>query len=108
GPKPVVIASFLIGGAAMVLMTLSLHLALLLLFVAIVGLGTIGTQILIDGFVAVYYPTPMRGAAVAWCAGFGRLGGIGGPLLGGLLVGAGLALYSLFSILSRSALLRAL
>ncbi|MBB0970560.1 aromatic acid/H+ symport family MFS transporter, partial [Dietzia aerolata] len=27
---------------------------------------------------------------VAWCAGFGRLGGILGPVIGGLLVAAGM------------------
>ena len=73
------------------LLTLSLPLALLLIFVAIVGLGTSGTQTLIYGFVANYYPTKVRGAGVAWCAGFGRLGGVGGPLLGGFLIAAGLA-----------------
>jgi AAHS family benzoate transporter-like MFS transporter len=42
---------------------------------------------------------------VAWCAGFGRLGGVGGPLLGGFLVGAGLALDSIFYVLAGLALL---
>ena len=43
--------------------------------------------------------------AVAWCAGFGRLGGVGGPLLGGFLVAAGLALNSIFYVLAGVALL---
>ena len=85
GPKPVVAGSFLIGGVAIALLTLSLPIGLLL-FVTIVGLGTSGTQTLIYGFVANYFRTNVRRAAVAWCAGFGRLGGVGGPLLGGLLV----------------------
>ncbi len=100
GPKPVVVASFVIGAAAMLLMTLSLPVGLLLLFVGIVGLGTSGTQILIYGFVAGYYPTPMRGAGVAWCAGFGRLGGVAGPLLGGFLLAAGLAVNTIFMVLA--------
>jgi AAHS family benzoate transporter-like MFS transporter len=100
GPKPVVAASFLIGAIAIALLTLSLPIGLLLVFVAIVGLGTSGTQTLIYGFVANYFRTNVRGAAVAWCAGFGRLGGVGGPLLGGLLVAAGLALNSIFYILA--------
>ena len=54
---------------------------------------------------ANYFRTNVRGAAVAWCAGFGRLGGVGGPLLGGLLVAAGLALNSIFYILAAIALL---
>ncbi len=72
GPKPVVASCFLIGAISIVLLTLSLPLAVLLLFVAVVGLGTSGTQTLIYGFVANYYRTNVRGAAVSWCAGFGR------------------------------------
>jgi AAHS family benzoate transporter-like MFS transporter len=100
GPKPVVATYFLIGGAAIILLTLSLPLGVLLLFVAFAGLGTSGTQTLIYGFVANYYRTNVRGAAVSWCAGFGRLGGVGGPLLGGFLIGAGLALDSIFYVLA--------
>jgi MFS transporter, AAHS family, benzoate transport protein len=105
GPKPVVAACFLIGALAIGLLTLSLPLALLLLIVAFAGLGTSGTQTLIYGFVANYYRTNVRGAAVAWCAGFGRLGGVGGPLLGGFLISAGLALNSIFYVLAGLGLL---
>lgn len=42
----------------------------------------------------------MRGAAVAWAAGFGRLGGVSGPLLGGFVLAAGLAVNSIFYILT--------
>jgi AAHS family benzoate transporter-like MFS transporter len=107
GPKPVVAASFLLGALAVALLTVSLPLGVLLAFVAVVGLGTSGTQILIYGFVATYYHTNVRGAGVAWCAGFGRLGGIGGPLVGGLLVASGLALESIFYVLAVLAVLGA-
>jgi MFS transporter, AAHS family, benzoate transport protein len=99
GPKPVVIGSFLLGAAGLALVTIDAPLALLLVFIALVGAGTSGTQILIFGFVANYYRTNVRSAGVAWCAGFGRLGGVAGPLIGGLLVAAGLALNSIFYIL---------
>lgn len=100
GPKLVVAASFLIGAIALALLTVDAPLALLLLFVAVVGAGTSGTQILIYGFVANYYRTNVRSAGVAWCAGFGRLGGVAGPMVGGLLVAAGLALESIFYVLT--------
>jgi MFS transporter, AAHS family, benzoate transport protein len=73
--------------------------------IAVVGLGTSGTQTLIYGFVANYYRTNVRGAGVAWCAGFGRLGGVGGPLLGGFMIGEGFALNSIFYILAALAIL---
>ena len=44
-------------------------------------------------------------ARQAWCEGFGRLGGVGGPLLGGFLIGAGLALNSIFYFLAGLGLL---
>jgi MFS transporter, AAHS family, benzoate transport protein len=105
GPKPVVASCFLIGALSIAVLTVSLPLGILLAFVAIVGLGTSGTQTLIYGFVANYYRTNVRGAGVSWCAGFGRLGGVAGPLLGGFLIGAGLALNSIFYVLAALALL---
>jgi AAHS family benzoate transporter-like MFS transporter len=100
GPKPVVAACFATGAAALVLLTLGFPLAGLLTIVAVVGLGTSGTQTLIYGFVANYYRTNVRAAGVAWCAGFGRLGGIGGPMLGSTLISAGFKLDSIFYVLA--------
>lgn len=107
GPKPVVITCFVIGAISIAMLTLSLPLGVLLLFVAIAGLGTSGTQTLIYGFVANYYRTNVRGAGVAWCAGFGRLGGVGGPLIGGLLIAAGLATTTIFYVLAALAVVGA-
>lgn len=104
GPKPVVAASFLLGALAIAALTLKLPLAALLAIVALVGVGTSGTQTLIYGFVANYFPTRVRGAGVAWCAGFGRLGGVGGPLIGGLLIAAGLSIETILFILAGLAL----
>ena len=104
GPKPVVAASFLLGAAAIAALTLKLPLAALLAIVALVGVGTSGTQTLIYGFAANYFPTRVRGAGVAWCAGFGRLGGVGGPLIGGLLIAAGLSIEAILFILAGLAL----
>lgn len=105
GPKSVVAACFAIGATAIALLTLDLPLTVRLAAVAIVGLGTSGTQTLIYGFVANYYRTNVRGAGVAWCAGFGRLGGVGGPLLGGFLISQGFELNSIFYILAALAIL---
>ena len=100
GPKRVVAACFLIGAVSIGLVgaiaatlpdepgpgdVAGLMLAVMLAVIAIVGLGTSGTQVLIYGLIANYYRTNVRGAGVAWGAGFGRLGGVGGPILGGAL-----------------------
>ena len=100
GPKRVVAACFAIGAAAIAVLTLDVPLGVRLVAVAVAGLGTSGTQTLIFGFVANYYRTHVRAAGVAWCAGFGRLGGVGGPLLGGFLLSGGYALTSIFDVLA--------
>ena len=105
GAKLVVAASFAIGALAIFLMTTGFPLGVLLAVVAVVGLGTSGTQTLIYGLVANYYRTNVRGAGVAWCAGFGRLGGVGGPILGGYLAGGGFTLETIFYILAGVAVL---
>lgn len=85
GAKPTVTFFFGIGAVAILLMTLFQSAGLLLLIIAVVGLGTSGTQTLIYALGATYYRTNVRGAGVSWTAGFGRLGGIIGPIIGGLL-----------------------
>jgi AAHS family benzoate transporter-like MFS transporter len=91
--KPVVAASFLLGALAIMALTLKLPLAALLATIALVGIGTSGTQMLIYGSVANYFP------GVAWCAGFGRLGGVGGRL-----IAAGLSIATIFFVLAGLAL----
>jgi AAHS family benzoate transporter-like MFS transporter len=108
GAKLVVAACFGIGALAILLLTASLPVGVLLAIVAVVGLGTSGTQTLIYGLVANFYRTNVRSAGVAWCAGFGRLGGVGGPILGGYLAGGGFALETIFYILAGLAVLGAI
>ncbi len=91
GARPVIAGFFAVGGVGILLVTVTDSpdlIGFLLVVIGVVGMGTSGTQTLIYGFVANYYPTSMRAAAVAWCAGFGRLGGVAGPILGGLLAAA--------------------
>ncbi|GAA3844102.1 MFS transporter [Amycolatopsis tucumanensis] len=108
GAKRVVVTTFVLAALTLALLPLDLPLGALLLAVAVAGVGTIGTQVLIYGLVSNYYPTRARAAGVAWCAGFGRLGGIVGPVIGGLLVGAGLGGTTAFYIFAGVALAAAL
>jgi MFS transporter, AAHS family, 4-hydroxybenzoate transporter len=45
---------------------------------------------------AIFYPASMRSTGVGWALGIGRLGGIGGPLLVGVLLGYHLSPACLF------------
>lgn len=78
---------------------------LLLATVVLVGVGTSGVQSLIYALAANYYRTNVRAAGVAWTGGFGRLGGVFGPILGGVLAAtfAG-ALEYIFYVLAAIAL----
>ena len=90
GSKPVTTAAFLAAAASILLLSVNLPAALLFLFVAVAGLGSVGTQILVNGFVAVHYPDASRATALGWSLGVGRTGAILGPVLGGLVVGSSL------------------
>ncbi|MDZ7934672.1 MAG: MFS transporter [Emticicia sp.] len=79
-----------------------------LLILALLGFGIQG------GFVGLYalsarlYPTEFRTTGVGWAMGAGRLGGIVGPIIGGLLIGAGLGIATNFLIFAVPALLSGL
>ena len=85
GPKVTVTVFFAIGAFGILLMTAFDAAGLLLVIIAVVGLGTSGTQTLIYALGATFYRTNVRGAGVSWTAGFGRIGGIIGPIVGGIL-----------------------
>ena len=76
------IGSLVATTAALVVLTFNFQLAALLAIVAVVGLGTNGTQTLIYGFVANYYRTNVRAAGVAWCAGLAASAALAVPCSG--------------------------
>jgi MFS family permease len=79
--------------AAGFLLLLSVQMPLLLTYIVVfaTGVWVFSAQILLYSYVSRHYPTSSRGSALGWTSGIGRIGAICGPLLGGLLVGAGLA-----------------
>jgi MFS transporter, AAHS family, 4-hydroxybenzoate transporter len=61
----------------------------LLATIFVMGVCVIGGQCGINGLAAARYPARMRNTGVGWALGIGRLGGIFGPALGGLLLSNG-------------------
>jgi AAHS family 4-hydroxybenzoate transporter-like MFS transporter len=59
---------------------------LLLVTAFCAGFCISGGQKSVIALAAIYYPTPIRSTGVGWALGIGRLGGIGGPLLIGVLL----------------------
>ncbi|WOP18453.1 MFS transporter [Raineyella sp. LH-20] len=108
GPQRVIITTFTLAALSLTLMTFGFPIGLLLASIAVAGVGILGTQVLIYGFTSNYYATHVRAAGVAWCSGFGRLGGILGPLIGGWLAAAGVAGDTAFYVFAGVALFGAL
>lgn len=90
GPKPVAVAAFLLAASCLLMLSQQVGTGLLMVAVAIAGLGSVGTQILINGFVAVHHPASIRATALGWTLGVGRIGAILGPLFGGWVLAAGI------------------
>lgn len=92
GPKRVVAAAFAASAVAILALSTRLPIGVSYALVVIAGLGSIGAQILVNGFVAARYPDHTRASALGWSLGVGRLGAIAGPALGGILLGSTLGL----------------
>jgi MFS transporter, AAHS family, benzoate transport protein len=86
GAKPVTAGGFVVAACAVLLMSRGLSVGALYVVVAAAGLGSVGTQILMNGYVASYYEAEYRASALGWSLGIGRLGAILGPTVGGWLL----------------------
>lgn len=85
-PKKVLVLFYLLAGISLTLLGFKSNTFVLYVLVAIAGAATIGTQIIANAFVSVYYPTLMRSTAIGWALGVGRIGAIVGPTMGGILL----------------------
>lgn len=77
---------FSVGGASLVLFSLTSSVAALYLLNALVGALIIGGQNTVHILVTNAYRTEVRGTGLGWALGIGRLGGLLGPLIGGYLL----------------------
>lgn len=90
GSKPVTVSAFLLAAVCLLLLSQRVGSGLLFAAVAAAGLGSVGTQILVNGYVAVHYPAGIRATALGWALGVGRAGAIVGPLFGGWVLASGI------------------
>lgn len=90
GSKPVTGLAFLAAAVSIYFLSFQLPSLALYALVAVAGFGTIGTQILVNAYVATYYPAGNRATALGWSLGVGRLGAILGPAFGGIVLASGL------------------
>ncbi|WP_433465783.1 MFS transporter [Spirillospora sp. CA-128828] len=88
GMKPVTASAFLTAAVSITLLSFATAEPLMYVLVAVAGFGTVGTQIMINAYVAMHFPAEIRATALGWTLGIGRLGAILGPTFGGYLLAA--------------------
>lgn len=71
------------------------------------GIGTHGTQCLIIAAVSNTYEQQVRGTALGWALGTGRIGAVLAPQAGGLILGGGLGVGAVYITFAASSLLSA-
>jgi MFS transporter, AAHS family, benzoate transport protein len=101
--------SFVVAFTAFLLLSFNFPSMLLTyLLIAAAGMGSIGTQYLINAYVGVYYPATVRATALGWSLGVGRFGGIVGPIAVGLLVSLNLGTFWHFGLFALTGLIGAI
>jgi AAHS family benzoate transporter-like MFS transporter len=96
GPIPTAIAAAAVAAGALVVLVTGPPVGIVYFMLVLAGVGTHGTQCLIIAAVASHYPGHLRGTALGWALGTGRIGAVVAPQVGGLLLAAGLGVNSNF------------
>jgi len=99
GPRLVLGPAFATAAVCVAIIGLAgSSLAITLIAAAFCGIGTVGAQNCNNGVAAKFYPAPIRATGVGWALAVGRIGSILGPVVGGLLLNAGVDIRTLFLI----------
>ncbi|MFW0783483.1 aromatic acid/H+ symport family MFS transporter [Gordonia sp. CPCC 206044] len=91
GPRPVALSGFGIGVLALLTMSAGPPTVILYIAVFFAGVGANGTAVILNGFIATWFPAANRATALGTIMTVARLGGICGPILGGYIVAADLS-----------------
>ncbi|WKA59977.1 aromatic acid/H+ symport family MFS transporter [Planococcus shenhongbingii] len=105
--KKVLITFFVLNVVSLTLMGTLPNTFILYILVAIAGATTIGSQIVLYSYASQYYPIEIRSTGLGWASGIGRLGGILGPTLGGMILALNLPLNQNFMVLAIPAVIAA-
>ncbi|MDF3145714.1 MULTISPECIES: aromatic acid/H+ symport family MFS transporter [unclassified Streptomyces] len=90
GMKPVTAVTFVAAAVSIYLLSSPMAAPVMYALVAVAGFGTIGTQIMVNAYVAMHFPPEVRATALGWTLGIGRLGAVVGPTFGGILLASDL------------------
>ncbi|WP_102157723.1 MFS transporter [Zhihengliuella halotolerans] len=90
GKKIMLVSFYALGAVGIVMLMLPTNLFFSYVFVAVAGIGSISTSLVLTGWVSDYYPSFARGTATGWALAFARVGAISGPMIGGAVAAANL------------------
>lgn len=105
GARRIAPVTFLVATVAVAVMASAPPAGLMAVATVAAGLGSIGTQIIVYGYVATYFETNVRGTALGLTTGIGRLGAVTGPTIGGVLLASGLGNEWVFGFFGAIAIL---
>jgi AAHS family benzoate transporter-like MFS transporter len=86
GSKRVISLSYFLAGISIASLSVKSSMPVVYALVGVAGFGTIGTTLILNAFISKYFSADNRATALGWALGFGRIGAISGPILGGLFM----------------------
>ncbi|HFK6199151.1 MFS transporter [Listeria monocytogenes] len=89
---------YVIGSISLFGMGIRVNLIVLYLFVALIGAFAFAAHSLLNTFIAQYYPSEIRTTGVGFANSTGRIGGMLGPIVGGMLLTANVSLTTWFFV----------
>lgn len=108
GKKVILVVFYALGSAGILALMFPASTFILYVFVALAGIGTISTSLVLTGWVADYYPPHARATATGWALSFARIGAIVGPVMGGIIGDAQLPFQVNFVIFAAIGLVAAI
>jgi len=108
GNRRSTMAWFTLGAIFLALLSVKLPGIGIYISVFLAGVFVFSGQVLVYAYISHVYPTAARGTALGTASGVGRIGAIAGPLLGGVLLTAGIAYPWGFYIFAVVALIAAI
>lgn len=86
GSKKIISLSYFLAGVSIAMLSVKSSMPVVYALVGVAGFGTIGTTLILNAFISKYFAADNRATALGWALGFGRIGAISGPILGGLFM----------------------
>lgn len=96
GAKKVSIVAYFIGFVSILQLSMPMGMATTMTVVAIAGACNAGAQNLTHAYVAQYFPPNVKSTMMGWGLSVGRIGGLLGPVVGGVLLSMQVSLFQSF------------